>query len=262
VRPIVLLTDFGTKDHYVGVMHAVLAAEAPEVERIDLCHDVPPGDVWAASFLLRSAWRHLPPRAVVLAVVDPGVGGTRRPVAVRVEDRHIVAPDNGSAAAIVPVDDSVELDWRTMELAEPSKTFHGRDLFAPAAARLAVGVSLSRLGPAAATDLLHECPIPRPQRIGSGWRATVVHVDRFGNLITNLEAAAVSGPVIARYGHQMKARQVAAYVDASDDEVVLLEGSSGWLEMAVQCDSAEERTGLRRGDCIDVIEVGGTSALS
>ena len=254
MRPVVLLSDFGLKDHYVGVLHGVLVSHAPGIERIDLCHDVSPGDVWAGSFLLRCAWRHLPPRAVVLAVVDPGVGGPRRPMAVAIGDRQIVGPDNGLVAAVGPPTEAVELDWRTMGLEQPSKTFHGRDLFAPAAAHLALERAATDLGREAPPESVHPCPIPEPRRDEGSWRATVIHVDRFGNLITNLKARDVGGAVAARYGRGREARLVGAYVEAEDDEVVLLEGSSEWFELAVRCESAEERTGLRRGDSIEIVE--------
>ncbi|MFV2073620.1 MAG: SAM-dependent chlorinase/fluorinase, partial [Thermoanaerobaculales bacterium] len=126
MKPIVLLTDFGLEDHYVGVLHAVLFSWAAGAVRIDLGHDVPVGDVWEACFHLRCAWPYLPSNAVVLAVVDPGVGGDRRAVAVRVGGRWTVAPDNGLAAASGDVDEARVLDWRTMGLGEPSTTFHGR----------------------------------------------------------------------------------------------------------------------------------------
>jgi S-adenosylmethionine hydrolase len=143
MRSIVLLTDFGLSDHYVGVLHAVLERDAPGAARIDLGHELSAGDIWQACYLLRCSWPHLPPQAVVLAVVDPGVGTERRAVAVKVGDRRLVAPDNGLAGSIAPADEVVLLDRQRMELPEPSHTFHGRDLFAPAAARLAGGDALA-----------------------------------------------------------------------------------------------------------------------
>jgi len=254
VKPVVLLSDFGTADHYVGVLHAVLVGEAPGLVRIDLGHDIPPGDVWTGCFLLQCAWSQLPADAVVLGVVDPGVGGSRRSVAARVGGRWIVARDNGLAAAAGPVEEAVELDWRTMGLDEPSRTFHGRDLFAPAAARLALGAEPALLGKKVDLDSLQPSPVPPARRGENGWQAMVVHVDRFGNLITNLSAGQVSGKAVARFGAQREARRVGTYVEAEIGEVVVLEGSSGLLELAVPCESAEERTGLRRGDLIDITE--------
>jgi len=252
VRPVALLTDFGLADHYVGVLHAVLEREAPGVRRIDLGHQVPPGDLWAGCFLLRCAWPSLPGDAVALAVVDPGVGGDRRPVAVRIGGRWLVAPDNGLAAAAGAGDAAIELDWRRMGLPAPSATFHGRDLFAPAAARLALGNDPGTLGERVSPAGLEPCPIPEPAADGRGFHATIVHCDRFGNLITNLPAAAAPPGAVAWYGAPRPARRVRSYGEAAPGEIVLLEGSSGLLELAANRGSAAALTGLRRGDALDV----------
>jgi len=252
MRPVALLTDFGLADHYVGVLHATLERVAPGVRRVDLGHLVPPGDVWAGCFLLRCAWPSLPEDAVVLAVVDPGVGGDRRPVAVRIGGRWLVAPDNGLATATGTPAEAVTLDWRRMGLPMPSATFHGRDLFAPAAARLARGDDPATLGDRVSPDGLEPCPIPETTADGNTWHAAVVHCDRFGNLITNLEAAAVPEDVVAWYGAPRPARRVRRYEEAAPGEVALLEGSSGLLELAVLRGSAAAVTGLRRGDAVDV----------
>ena len=247
-----LITDFGLADHYVGVLHAVLEREAPGVRRIDLGHQVPPGDVWTACFLLRCAWPSLPDDAVVLAVVDPGVGGDRRPVAALVGGRWLVAPDNGLAAAVGSAAEVVALDWRRMGLPAPSATFHGRDIFAPAAARLARGDDPFTLGERVSPAGLALFPIPEPTADARGFHATVVHIDRFGNLITNLQAAAVPPGAVAWYGASRPAHLVRSYGEASAGEVVLLEGSSGLLELAVNRGSAAALTGLGRGDAVDI----------
>jgi S-adenosylmethionine hydrolase len=253
MRPVALLTDFGLGDHYVGVLHAVLEGGAPGLTRIDLGHGIAPGDVWQASFMLRCAWPYLPARAVVLAVVDPGVGTERRAVAVQVGNRVLVAPDNGLADAVGPPDAAVSLDWRRMGVPEPSRTFHGRDLFAPAAAQLARGDALEALGRPLSLGGLKPCPLPSPERRGDGWLMTILHVDRFGNLVTNLaekDFAATS----MRFAPDRVVRRVATFDDGDDDEVVLLPGSSGLLELVVNGGSAADATGLGRGDVIEVGE--------
>ena len=249
MRPVALLTDFGLSDHYVGVLHAVLEREAPGVVRLDLGHAFDPGDVWAASFQLRCAWPHLPGDCVVLAVVDPGVGTFRRAVALAIGDRLVVAPDNGLATAIGPAAEVVTLDWRRMGFEEPSATFHGRDLFAPAAARLAAGADLLSLGEDLVSNSLLPCPLPAPVRTGSGIEGTILHVDRFGNLVTNVRAEDHAEMTMAAFVGRA-ARLVRTYADAQPDEVVLLEGSAGYLELAINCGSAEEATGLERGDTV------------
>ena len=252
MRPVALLTDFGLSDHYVGVVHAVLEKHAPGVVRIDLDHLVPPGDIWEASFQLRCAWPHLPAGCVVMAVVDPGVGTDRRALALALGKRFLVAPDNGLAASVGMASEVVELDWQKMGLPEPARTFHGRDLFAPAAARLARGAGLEELGREAEQDLLVACPLPEPEPLTSGYTATVISVDRFGNLATNLMASSVGVYVTAAWSNEMDARRVRTYSDADGDEVVLLEGSSGYLELAVNGGSAAMATGLRRGDSVRI----------
>ncbi len=253
MKPVVLLTDFGLSDHYAGVLHAVIEREAPGAPRIDLSHQVPPGDVWAASFELRCAWPHLPPEAVILAVVDPGVGTTRRAVAARISGRWLVAPDNGMAAAAGPIEQGVELDPGVMGLPEPSATFHGRDLFAPAAARLARGEAPETLGKPMASDLV-PCPLPEPSRRDDGRIAgAVVHTDRFGNLVSNVPASWLPPSAEVRCGWVRVRRRVRTYGEGSPGEMVYLEGSCGLVEIALNGASAAERLALRRGDPVTVV---------
>jgi S-adenosyl-L-methionine hydrolase (adenosine-forming) len=251
MRPIALLTDFGLADHYVGVLHAVLERDAPGAARINLGHEVPPGDIWVASFMLRCVWPHLPDDCVVMAVVDPGVGSSRRALAVGVGGRLVVAPDNGIAAAVGSAASAAALDWRVMGVAEPSATFHGRDLFAPAAARLAGGAKPTDLGPEIDPAAIAPCLLPEPATIADGVEGTILHVDRFGNLITNVSAAdhADTDSAVVR---GRAARRVRTYAEARPDEVVLLAGSAGYFELAVNCGSAAEATGLERGDRITI----------
>ncbi len=253
MRPVVLLTDFGRADHYAGVLHAVLERDAPGVHRLDLSHEVAPGDIWGACFLLRCAWPSLPDDAIVLAVVDPGVGTGRRPLAVHIAGRWLVAPDNGLAAALGPADATVLLDPGLMGLAEPSATFHGRDLFAPAAARLARGDGPGAIGRPAGHGPLRPCPLPEPAPTADGWRGAVVHVDRFGNVVTNLAADRLPERLSVHAGGAVYRRRVRAYGEAPAAEVVLVAGSSGLLELAVDGGSAAEATGLDRGDDVTVV---------
>ena len=249
MRPVALLTDFGLSDHYVGVLHAVLERDAPGLARIDLGHGVDPGDIWDASFQLRCVWPDLPDDCVVMAVVDPGVGTGRRAVALRIGDRFLVAPDNGLASSAAAPAEVVILDWRRMGLEEPSATFHGRDLFAPAAARLAAGADLQSLGEVVGADTLLPCPLPEPKRGPSGIDAVILHVDRFGNAVTNVRAENHADATMAAFVGRT-ARRVHTYAEAQPDEVVVLEGSAGYLELAINCGSAAEATGLERGDTI------------
>ena len=246
MRPLVLLTDFGLADHYAGVLHAVIEREAPGAVRIDLTHEIPPGDVWAACFTLRAAWPHLPEDAVVLAVVDPGVGTARRAVAAHAGGRWLVAPDNGLAAAAGPADRLVVLDAAAMGIPAPSATFHGRDLFAPAAARLARGDDPSALGREEAPTLA-PVPLPEPVREAGGTvRGAVLHVDRFGNVVTNVPAALVPPGAAVRCGRAVVTRRVRTYGEAPPGVPVMLEGSTGLLEIALDGEPAAARAAIRR----------------
>ena len=250
MRPVALLTDFGHADHYVGVLHAVIEREAPGAVRIDLGHGLQAGDIWDACYQLRSAWPHLPANCVVMAVVDPGVGTGRRAVAVTVGTRSLVAPDNGIAFAIPEASAAVVLDWRRMGLEQPSKTFHGRDLFAPAAARLACGADARDLGEEVETKTLAACPLPDPVITSSKIDGVILHVDGFGNLVTNLRGGDVESSATATWRAGRSSRRVETYGEAQPDEVVLIEGSAGYLELAVNCGSAAEATALERGDAV------------
>jgi len=250
MRPVALLTDFGHSDIYVGVLHAVLEREAPGGARIDLVHGLRAGDIWGACYELRCAWPHLPDDCVVMAVVDPGVGSERRAVVVSIGNRSLVAPDNGLAAAVSEATRAVVLDWCRMGVDEPSKTFHGRDLFAPAAARLARGADLRDFGDEIAPDTLVPCPLPEPVSTVSGCAGQILHVDRFGNLVTNVLCEDRPEIVSATWRSGQTARRVQTYAEARPDEVMLLEGSAGYLELAVNCGSAAEATGLERGDTV------------
>ena len=245
---ICLLSDFGLEDHYVGAMHAVCERDAPGVPRLDLGHGVPAGDVWTGCFLVRSTWPHLPQAAVVLAVVDPGVGTSRRAVAVEVGGRWLVAPDNGLAAAVGPAQRVIGLDAVAMGLAVPSATFHGRDLFAPAAARLARGDDPERLGAALPSSSLVDCPLPEPTAARGRLHGVVLHVDRFGNVITNLPAEAATPGCALDCGSTRVRLQTATYSEAPTGRPVFMAGSSGLLELAVRDGSAADRLTLKRGD--------------
>lgn len=238
---VALLTDFGTKDVYVGVMKAVIAGVAPGVPVIDLTHEVEPQAVDEAAFLLAQAVPFLPPGAVVCAVVDPGVGSARRAVVVEVDGRRYVAPDNGLLTPVL----FTGAPTRARELTNPaivdpgrSATFHGRDVFSPAAAFLAGGGAWEDVGPEVDPGTLFELA---PNR------GRVVHVDRFGNLVTDLPADQLPPDCGLRVGEAEVRRRVRTYADAPVGELVVLEGSSGHLEVSVVQGDAARRLGVARG---------------
>ncbi len=185
---IALLTDFGLRDTYVAAIKAVILSTLPSVNLLDLTHDISPGDLPHAAF---EAWRikpYLPGGAILLGVVDPGVGTARRPIAIEFQDFQCVGPDNGLFSYLLEIDDpltTVELYPGQLGLEQVSNTFHGRDLFAPAAASLAGGTPIDTLGPKI-SDLARLNTPQLGTQVGGSIRAEILHIDRFGNLITSI----------------------------------------------------------------------------
>jgi len=250
-RPVVaLLTDFGLKDHYVGVLKGVVAGICPEAALIDITHDIPAQDVRTAAFELESSWCYFPPGTVILAVVDPGVGTERRAIGARIGERFFVGPDNGLFDLIVQVQtpaEAVELGNPRYARAMVSRTFEGRDRFAPAAAWLARGTPLAEFG--AAIDLSPRLVWPAPTVADACVSGEVSHVDRFGNLVTNISRRvwpAVLDVVEIRVG-DAPARLVRTYAEAPEGELVALFGSTERLEIAVTGGSASARLGVGSG---------------
>jgi len=241
-RIITLLTDFGTADSYVGEVKGALLSLAPEVAVVDVTHDIAPGDVAAASFVLGRVWRAFPAGTVHLAVVDPGVGTRRRVLAADIAGHRFVAPDNGLLSDVFAV---AHADVVSLPIpGGASHTFHGRDVFAPAAARLAQGAALAELG-AAVSDLAH-LPPRRLRTEGAELIGQVVHVDRFGTLVTNLPAGAVARGAMVRLGGHTVAVH-ATFSDVPPGSPVAYVGSGGTLEIAVRDGRADGVLGVARG---------------
>lgn len=255
VPTITLLTDFGTRDGYAGVMHGVIANIAPAARVVDLTHEVEPQAVTSAAFLLDAAAPYFPWGTIHVAVVDPGVGSERRIVCARSSRATYLAPDNGVLTRVLERDPPahvVSVENREFFLERISSTFHGRDIFAPVAAHLARGVDPRRLGPELDTLQALELPVARPEPDGRVV-AEVIHVDRFGNLITNVPTADLGEVESLR----VRDRQVAgpvrhAYADADPDALLMIGGSSGLLEVSVNGGSAAQALGARRGDGVVV----------
>ncbi|HEX6590232.1 MAG TPA: SAM-dependent chlorinase/fluorinase [Longimicrobiales bacterium] len=239
---ITLLTDFETRDGYVGAMKGVIAQLAPDALVEDIGHDVPPGDVEAAAWALGAYWNRYPAGTVHVVVVDPGVGTKRDAIAIEVDGRFLVGPDNGVLAWALR-DAAGEPVIHELERPDDiSPTFHGRDLFAPAAARLAAGKPIGSLG---ARKLgIVRLPWPEPVAHARGTDGVVVHVDRFGNLVTNLPASVVEGDCTIRVGI-MEVDIRRTYGDVLPGELVAHVGSRGLIEIAVRDGRAADRLGGR-----------------
>jgi S-adenosylmethionine hydrolase len=254
---ITLTTDFGLRDPFVAVMKGVILGICPGARLVDLTHEVDPQDVLGGALAVEAALPYFPPGTIHLAVVDPGVGTRRRGLAVRSGDAYLAGPDNGlftfafrSAGWV-----AVALEAADYRLAPVSHTFHGRDVFAPAAAHLAAGVPLERLGPPVNDPVRLRWPECRPD--GDGLAGEVITSDRFGNLVTSITAAA-----LRRVGRDVRisvpeaCREVggvvSAYADGPEGEPAAIVGSTGRLEIFVRNGSARGVLGAERGTAVRV----------
>lgn len=237
---ITLTTDFGTADGYVGAVKGVLLRACEGAQLVDLAHDLAPGDVRSASELLARAAPFFPPRTVHLAVVDPGVGTARWGLALRVADQLYVGPDNGIFGGVLELGGSAScfaLENRGLWRESVSPVFHGRDIFAPVAAYLAKGGDLREVGPALAAETLVRLSSRAPTAVGEALRGEVVHVDRFGNLVTNLRAPGdVSAASVEVASRRLPLSRT--YGDVASGALVAIVGSSGRIEIAVNGGSA------------------------
>jgi len=245
---ITLLTDFGTADGYVAAMKGAIAEIAPSVLVDDASHDIPPGDIIAAAFALRRYWTLYPEGTVHVVVVDPGVGSERRALMAEVHGRFLVGPDNGVLGLVLK--DAEQ--FRVFEInaqVHASRTFHGRDVFAPAAARLAAGASIDTLG-RAITDPVWII-LPPPIATESSVLGEVVHVDHFGNLISNIPADLVKAGHVAKIAERV-ARVVGTYADGETGELIALINSDRLLEFAIGNANAAGSLHLERGAAVEL----------
>jgi hypothetical protein len=255
---IAFLTDFGTRDHYAGVMKGVVLAINPEVTLVDLTHDLPPHDIAHASRELAATYKFFPAGTLFVVVVDPGVGSQRRGIAAEAGDWKFVSPDNGVLTAVFqecPPKRVVELSERRYARPTVSRTFEGRDRFAPAAAWLSRGIQLSALGRTVTDYQLLD--LPRPQLNGTTLSGVVTRVDRFGNVVTNLdrrscEKLGEGGVLQLQVGAHTINRIVSTYSEIGEGEVAALFGSTDHLECAARSSSASERLGVQAGEAVEL----------
>jgi len=248
--PLAIITDFGYRDHYVGVIKGVIASIAPGAVTIDITHGVPAQSIVAGALALRESWAFFPARTVFLAVVDPGVGTARAAIAIETRaGARFVGPDNGllwPAANRAGIARIVKLTSPRYRLKEVSATFHGRDVFAPAAAHLWRGTPVSALGPALRPASMVKLELPRPAESAGELRGEVLYVDGFGNLVSNIDRRAAE-KFGTRFHHKSLSvriergagmRILTAYGDAPRGAPLALYGSFGLLEVAVRDGSA------------------------
>lgn len=259
MRPVIaLLSDFGTRDHYVGSMKGVILGICGDATLVDISHDIAPHDVVEGALELAAVYKYFPAGTIFVAVVDPGVGSLRRGIAADVGDYRFVCPDNGLLTLVAreaPPKKVVELTERRYARPTVSRTFEGRDRFAPAAAWLAKGIQLPALGRAVAD--FQRLDIPQAVVDGSSIRGAVLRIDRFGNLVTNVDRKTFDK--FGRDGIQITAggatvgRLVATYAEIQAGEVCALFGSTDHLELSANAGSAADILGLVRGAPVEIL---------
>jgi len=250
---ITLTTDFGETSYYLGALRGALYRLCPEARLVDITHHIASFSPLEASFVLSHACPEFPPGTIHLAVVDPGVGGLRRPLIIRTERYAFVGPDNG---IFTPFLDGSERVYRIRTEGEESPTFHGRDVFAPAAARLACGESAEAIGELTSGAVrLH---LPRPRREGQSILGQVLMLDRFGNCITNVhrrDLESLGASILVHMGTVRVRGLARSYHEGVVGEPLALIGSSGHLELAVVQGSAGAQLGIGRGARVRVTPV-------
>ncbi len=253
---VALLTDFGLRDHYVGVMKGVILSVNPDARIIDISHEVPSQGILEGYFLLSNTYRYFPRGTVFVAVVDPGVGTDRAIVALQTDRYTFLAPDNGLLGFLQKesrIRRSVRVTQSRYFLEPVSNTFHGRDIFAPVAGHLSKGLALAKLGPKAGRLEQISAPVPRVPREGV-ILGQVVSIDRFGNIVTNIGTGDLSeaGTVEVKVGKHRIERISQSYAEAKKGTLLAIAGSAGTLEISVNKGNASALTGARVGDSIRV----------
>jgi len=265
--PLAIITDFGYRDHYAGAMKGVIASIAPGAAVIDITHGIPAQSVVAGAINLRETWRYFPARTVFLAVVDPGVGTARAPIAIETRaGARFVGPDNGLlwlAANQAGIERIVKLTSPRHRLTNVSATFHGRDIFAPAAAYLWRGVPISALGPALRSIV--QLDLPRPVDSARELRGEVIYVDGFGNLVSNIDRQTAE-QFGSRFRHKSLSvrinrgaamRLLEAYGDAPKGVPLAIFGSFGLLEVAVRDGNAAAHFAAGPGSSVALVAAAG-----
>jgi len=255
---ITLTTDFGAADWFVGVVKGVLLGLNPRLAIVDLTHDVRAGDIRAGAFALMASCRYFPKGSIHVAVVDPGVGGKRKAIAVQTQDYFLVGPDNGVLSWALRherVRQVVGVENDDYFLKPVSRTFHGRDVFAPVAAHISRGVPIKKFGPELKD--YKQLNWPEPQLVPGAVCGEVLYLDRFGNALTNIDDDTLrtlgSRPLRVRIGRRPMFPIGDYYQAVHQGEAVAVLGSSGFLEIGINGGSAARRLGLKPGDMVKVL---------
>lgn len=258
-RCIVLMTDFGLNDIYVGQMKAVILAFAPTAQIVDLTHAITPQNIVQGAFLLGKSVSFFPERSIFVSVVDPGVGTSRKAIAIETEKHTFLAPDNGLLTALLQTGEikhCIHITEERYMLSTRSSTFHGRDVFSPAAAHLAAGVSLLELGneidPAECSKIA--LPTCTTHDNGQSWKGSVIYIDHFGNLVTSLDIEVLdrSKQWVVTVANCQQLMVSTTYGDVADQQPLAYVGSSGMIEIAVRNGNAAKMLKIGSGETVKV----------
>lgn len=258
-RPIItLLTDFGSADHYSGAMKGVILGICPDAQLVDISHEITPYAITEAAFTLSQAWTCFPAGTVHIVVVDPGVGSSRRPILAEAAGHLFVAPDNGVLTMLydaVPAHEVREITASRYFRQPVSRTFHGRDVFAPVAAYLANGLAAAEMGDPIGDYL--RLGFSSPARTGEKtWAGTILKADHFGNLITNFDSKTWQRLAVdafeMRIGGSVVSRMALNYAQMANGELFMIEGSAGFLEISLNRGSAREMAQAQSGDVLEL----------
>lgn len=254
---ITLLTDFGVRDHYVAAMKGVILGICPNATLVDITHEVSSYEVLEAAYLLSQTWPHYPKKTVHLVVVDPGVGSSRRPILAELDGHRFVAPDNGVLTPILTQDGCKARHITATQYFRKtvSQTFHGRDIFSPVAAHLASGLAPAKVGPRIEDYL--RLTIERPIRSARrGWTGAILHVDHFGNIVTNIPIAEFPQiemqPFEVSIGMRTVEKLARSYAEMPPGELFAIVGSSGYLEISANQASAAKLLGCETGAPVEI----------
>ncbi len=258
-RPIITLTtDFGSSDHFVGALKGVILTLQPNAQIVDISHEIPPFSVPEAAFLIAEAAEWFPKRTVHVVVVDPGVGSSRRPIVVEAGGQFFIGPDNGVFSMIrakSPKNKVREISNPKIMLPRVSRTFHGRDIFAPAAANLTKLKTSASLGPLIQDALQLRLALPE-QTNKRTWTGSVIKIDRFGNLISNFHIPEFerirTSPFEVAIGFEKLHRLALHYAECPPGELFVIEGSSGYLEVSLNQGNAAKQLGCGVGAPIEL----------
>jgi S-adenosylmethionine hydrolase len=251
---ITLTTDFGESDYYVGTMKAVILNISPRVKLVDISHHVPPGDINHTAFILKSAVPFFPEGSIHIAVVDPGVGTKRRPILVQAKNHLLVGPDNGIFSDFIDPNSRIyHLDKKKYFLENISQTFHARDIFAPVAAHLLAGKNPSQLGKRISDPVMLDRPQPVLEK--GMIKGQVIHIDRFGNLVTNIPGNIIpKNPVVKIAGYRITGL-ASSYMGHKKAKPIAIIGSANLLEVSIPQGSAAKRLKARTGQKVIITKI-------